>query len=139
MKIDEIQNGIVLDHIKAGNSMKIYKYLDLDNLDCAVALIRNVKSVKMGKKDIIKIDSPIVLNLEILGYIDAGISVNIIKNGVLTDKHKVELPEKLINVLHCKNPRCITTVEPHLDSIFKLADRENGIYRCEYCESEISE
>ena len=139
MKIDEIQNGIVLDHIKAGNSMKIYKYLDLDNLDCAVALIRNVKSVKMGKKDIIKIDSPIVLNLEILGYIDAGISVNILKNGVLTDKHKVELPEKLINVLHCKNPRCITTVEPHLDSIFKLADRENGIYRCEYCESEISE
>lgn len=135
MKIDAIQNGIVLDHIKAGNSMKIYQYLDLDKLDCAIALIRNVKSTKMGKKDIIKIDAPIALNLDVLGYIDSGISVNIIENGVLVDKRKLELPEKLVNVLHCKNPRCITTVEPHLDSVFRIADREKGVYRCEYCES----
>ncbi|HAN21389.1 MAG: aspartate carbamoyltransferase regulatory subunit [Clostridiales bacterium GWF2_36_10] len=138
MKIDEIQNGIVLDHIKAGNSMKIYKYLDLDKLDCTVALIRNVKSNKMGKKDIIKIDSPIKINLEVLGYIDSGITVNIINNGVLCDKHKLELPEKLTNVIRCKNPRCITTVESHLNSVFKLSDREKGIYRCEYCEAENS-
>lgn len=136
MKIDEIQNGIVLDHIKAGNSMKIYKYLDLDSMDCPVALIRNVKSRIMGKKDIIKIDSPIEINIDILGYIDSGITVNIIKNGIIDDKHKLELPERLVNVLKCKNPRCITTVEPQLDSVFKLADREKCIYRCEYCEAE---
>lgn len=138
MKIDEIQNGIVLDHIKAGNSMKIYKYLDLDKLDCAVALIRNVKSNKMGKKDIIKIDAPIELNLDVLGYIDSGISVNVIKNSVLSEKFTLALPEKLVNVLRCKNPRCITTVELHLDSVFKLADRDKGVYRCEYCDSENS-
>lgn len=136
MKIDEIQNGIVLDHIKAGNSMKIYKYLDLDKLDCTVAIIRNVKSNKMGKKDIIKIDSPIEINLDVLGYIDSGITVNIINNRVLSDKHSLQLPEKLCNILKCKNPRCITTAEPCLDSVFKLADREKGIYRCEYCEAE---
>ncbi|PKM62713.1 MAG: aspartate carbamoyltransferase regulatory subunit [Firmicutes bacterium HGW-Firmicutes-21] len=136
MKIDEIQNGIVLDHIKAGNSMKIYKYLDLDRLDCTVALIRNVKSNKMGKKDIIKIDSPIEINLDILGYIDSGITVNIIKNCILTGKHHLELPEKLTNVLRCRNPRCITTEESNLDSVFRLTDRENCVYRCEYCEAE---
>jgi aspartate carbamoyltransferase regulatory subunit len=136
MKIDSIQNGIVLDHIKAGNSMKIYKYLALDELDCPVALIKNVKSTKMGKKDIIKIDSPIDINLDVLGYIDSGITVNIIKDGALKEKRSLELPEKLVNVLRCKNPRCITTVEHSLDSVFKLADREKGIYRCEYCEAE---
>lgn len=136
MKIDEINNGIVLDHIKAGNSMKIYKYLDLDKLNCTVAIIRNVKSTKMGKKDIIKIDSLIEINLDVLGYIDPGITVNIITNGVITDKHNLELPVRLKNVLHCKNPRCITSVEPQLDSIFVLADRENRIYRCDYCEAE---
>ncbi len=136
MKIDEIQNGIVLDHIKSGNSMKIYKYLDLDRLDCTVALIRNVKSGKMGKKDIIKIDSPIEINLDVLGYIDSGITVNIIEDGVLTDKHHLELPERLVNVLRCKNPRCITTTESNLVSAFRLADKTRGIYRCEYCEAE---
>ncbi|MDD4164479.1 MAG: aspartate carbamoyltransferase regulatory subunit [Eubacteriales bacterium] len=138
MKIDEVFNGIVLDHIKAGNSMKIYKYLDLDRLECAVAIIRNVKSTKMGKKDIIKIDAPIELNLDVLGYIDSGITVNIIKNGVLSQKFKLALPEELINVLHCKNPRCITTVENQLDSVFKLSDRESSVYRCVYCDTENS-
>ena len=136
MRIDEIQNGIVLDHIKAGNSMRIYKYLNLDRLDCTVALIRNVKSSKMGIKDIIKIDSPIEINIDVLGYIDSGITVNIIKNGVLTDKQHLELPEKLTNVLLCKNPRCITTAESSLESVFRLTDREKGVYRCEYCEAE---
>lgn len=136
MKIDSIQNGIVLDHIKAGNSMKIYQYLALDKLDCPVALIKNVKSTKMGRKDIIKIDSLIDINLDILGYLDAGITVNIIKDGVLKEKRSLELPEKLVNVLRCKNPRCITSVEHSLDSVFKLADRSRGVYRCEYCEAE---
>lgn len=136
MKIDEIQNGIVLDHIKAGNSMKIYKHLDLDKLDCTVAVIQNVKSTKMGKKDIIKIDSPIDINLDVLGYIDSGITVNIIKNGLLTDKHMLELPERLVNVIRCRNPRCITVCEPYLESVFKLSDRAKACYRCEYCEAE---
>ncbi len=136
MKIDSIQNGIVLDHIKASNSMKIYQYLALDKLECPVALIKNVKSTKMGKKDIIKIDSPIDINLDVLGYIDSGITVNIIKDGVLKEKRNLELPEKLVNVLRCRNPRCITSVEQSLESVFKLADRSRGIYRCEYCEAE---
>ncbi len=136
MRIDEITNGIVLDHIKAGNSMKIYKYLNLDKLDCTVALIRNVKSVKMGRKDIVKIDSLIDIYLDVLGYIDAGITVNVIENGEIARKHKLSLPEKLTNVLICKNPRCITTTEGNLDSIFKLTDRQKEIYRCLYCETE---
>lgn len=135
MKVDSIISGIVIDHIKAGKSMEIYKYLGLDELDCAVAIIKNVKSSKMGKKDIIKIDSDFDVNLDLLGYIDPNATVSIIKEGVIVDKKHLDLPEKIVNVVRCKNPRCITSVETDLDQIFKLTDHENGIYRCAYCES----
>ena len=138
MKIDGIANGIVLDHITAGKAMEIYNHLNLDDLDCAVAIIKNVKSSKMGKKDIIKIDADFDLNLDVLGYIDSGITVNIIKDGKLADKKHIDLPEKIINVVKCKNPRCITSVEDDLDQIFKLTDREKGIYRCAYCDAQVN-
>ena len=108
MNIDSIQNGVVLDHIQAGKSMDIYRYLHLDQLDCSVAIIKNVRSGRMGKKDIIKIDSPMEVDLDVLGYIDPNITVNIIRNGVRVEKKHLELPKKLVNVIHCKNPRCIT-------------------------------
>ena len=136
MNIDSVQNGIVLDHIKAGACMEIYKYLKLDELDCSVAIIKNAKSSKMGRKDIIKIDSPIHLDLDVLGYIDPDITVDIIKDGVLVEKKHLALPEKLVNVIHCKNPRCITTAEPQLDAIFYLSDPEKRSYRCAYCDAE---
>ena len=136
MNIDSIQNGVVLDHIQAGKCMDIYKYLHLDELDCSVAIIKNVRSGRMGKKDIIKIDSPMEVDLDVLGYIDPNITVNIIRDGVRVEKKKLELPERLVNVTHCKNPRCITVAESQLDSIFVLADRENRVYRCAYCEAE---
>lgn len=136
MNIDSIKCGFVLDHIKAGKSMEIYKYLELDKLDCSVAIIKNVKSSKMGKKDIIKIDAEIDINLDILGYIDPDITVNVIKDGIRVDKHHLELPEKLVNVVKCNNPRCITSTEQEIEHIFKLADKEKGIYRCVYCEAE---
>ena len=136
MNIDSIHNGVVLDHIQAGKCMDIYKYLGLDELDCSVAIIKNVKSSKMGKKDIIKIDSPVNLDLDVLGYIDANITVNIIRDGVRVEKKKLELPKTLVNVIHCKNPRCITMAESQLDAIFHLADEEKHIYRCAYCEAE---
>ena len=136
MNIDSVQNGIVLDHIKAGACMEIYKYLKLDQLDCQVAIIKNAKSSKMGKKDIIKIDSPIDLDLDVLGYIDPDITVDIIKDGHLVEKKHLALPKKLGNVIHCKNPRCITTAETQLDAIFLLSDPEKRTYRCAYCEAE---
>ena len=136
MNIDSMQNGIVLDHIKAGACMEIYKYLKLDQLDCQVAIIKNAKSSKMGKKDIIKIDSPIDLDLDVLGYIDPDITVDIIKDGKLVEKKHLALPQKLVNVIHCKNPRCITTDEKQLDAIFLLSDPEKRTYRCAYCEAE---
>lgn len=136
MNIDSIANGVVLDHIQAGKAMQIYKYLHLNELDCSVAIIKNVKSNKMGKKDIIKIDSPMEVDLDVLGYIDSNITVNIIKNGVRLEKKHLELPEKLVNVIRCKNPRCITVAEPQLDSIFCLTDREKHTYRCAYCDAE---
>lgn len=135
MKIDSIINGLVIDHITAGKAMKIYKLLGLDNLDCRVALITNVSSSKMGKKDIIKIDDDIVIDTDILGYVDPNATVNIIKNEVIVEKKKLELPEKLTNVIACKNPRCITSVEQELPQIFKLTDKENRVYRCLYCET----
>ena len=135
MNIDSIQNGVVLDHIQAGKCMDIYKYLHLDELDCSVAIIKNVKSGKMGKKDIIKIDSPMEVDLDVLGYIDPDITVNVIRNGERVAKKHLALPEKLTNVIHCKNPRCITSVEQELPHIFKLVDREKKIYRCLYCET----
>ena len=139
MNIDSIKNGIVLDHIKARKSMEIYEYLNLGELDSSVAIIKNAPSRKMGKKDIIKIDEEIDLNLDVLGYIDADITINIIKDGKRSEKKHLELPETVKNVIKCRNPRCITSTEQEIDQIFKLADRENRIYRCIYCESRAKE
>ena len=136
MNIDSIQNGVVLDHIQAGKSMEIYKHLHLDQLDCSVAIIKNARSGHMERKDIIKIDSPVELDLDVLGYIDPNITVNIIRDGQLVEKKHLELPEKLVNILRCKNPRCITVSEPLLDAIFKLSNRDRRIYRCAYCDTE---
>ena len=136
MNIDSINNGIVIDHIEAGKSMEIYKYLGLENLDCSVAIIKNVKSKRTRKKDIIKIDNDIDIDMDILGYIDTNITVNIIKDGKIIKKAHMELPGKLINIAKCQNPRCITTVEQEIDQVFELTDRENKIYRCKYCEAQ---
>lgn len=136
MNIDSIQNGVVLDHIQAGKSMEIYKHLHLDQLDCSVAIIKNARSSHMERKDIIKIDSPVELDLDVLGYIDPNITVNIIRDGELVEKKHLELPEKLVNILRCKNPRCITVAEPQLDAIFKLSNRSRHSYRCAYCDTE---
>lgn len=135
MKVDSISNGIVIDHITAGLGMKIYTLLGLDALECSVALIKNVPSVKMGKKDIIKIASDFPVNTEILGFVDPDVTVNVIKDGEIIEKKSITLPETLTNVLTCKNPRCISTTEQELDQIFKLSDRQNRIYRCIYCET----
>ena len=135
MVIDAISNGIVLDHIRAGLSLELYNILGLDSLQCSVALLRNVSSRKMGRKDIIKIDEIIDLNFNVLGYVDPGITVNIVRDGKLDRKFRVELPERVENVIRCKNPRCITSVEQELPHIFKLTDKENRIYRCIYCET----
>lgn len=135
MTVDEIKNGIVLDHISAGKGMKIYKLLNLDRLECSVALIKNAPSRKMGTKDIIKIDADIELDTEIIGYVDPNITVNVIKDGKNVEKKTIALPEKLTNVIFCKNPRCITTTEQELDHVFLLADKESHTYRCLYCEA----
>ena len=130
MHIDSIQNGLVLDHITAGKSMEIYQSLGLDKLDCSVAIIKNVKSAKTGRKDILKIDADIELDLGVLGYLDPGITVNRIADGKIVEKKHLELPEKVVNIIRCKNPRCITSVEPELDQVFTLANRQTGEYRC---------
>ena len=135
MKIDPIKNGIVIDHIEAGKGMAIFNFLNLADLDCTVALIKNVPSKKMGKKDIIKIDADIDLHTDVLGYIAPEVTVNVIKSGKTIEKRRLELPEKVKNVIKCKNPRCITSVEQGIDHVFKLVDKENRIYRCIYCES----
>lgn len=135
MNIDSIKNGIVIDHITAGFGMKIYQLLGLEKVDCSIALIKNVNSGKLGKKDIIKIDSEIPVNLDVIGYIDPGATVNVIKDGVLVCKKSIEMPLTLTNVIKCKNPRCITTVEQEIDQVFKLTDKNNGVYRCLYCET----
>ena len=135
MNIDSIKNGIVIDHITAGRCMDIYRLLNLDKLDCSVAIIKNAQSRKLGKKDIIKIDSEIPLNMDVLGYVDPGVTVNIIKDGRRAEKKSIDLPEKLTNVIKCKNPRCITSTEQELPHIFRLTDREKKIYRCAYCET----
>ncbi len=136
MNIDSIENGYVIDHITAGRGMRLYELLGLDSLDCSVAIIKNVNSKKSCKKDIIKIDADIPINLEIIGYVDRGATVNVIKNGVLVEKMSIPMPEKLTNIIKCKNPRCITTTEQEIKHIFKLTDRNNGVYRCLYCETE---
>ena len=136
MNIDAIQNGIVIDHITAGRGMRIYELLRLDELDASVAIIKNAVSRKSGKKDIIKIDSEIAINFDVLGFVDPGVTVNIIKNGELVEKKRIEMPETLKNVIRCKNPRCITTTERAIDHLFKLTDRKNKVYRCVYCETQ---
>lgn len=135
MNIDSIQNGFVIDHIRAGYGMRLYELLGLDELDVSIAIIKNVQSKKMGKKDIIKIDADIPVNLDIIGYVDPDATINIIKNGELIEKRVIGMPEKLVNVIKCKNPRCITSTEQELDHVFKLTDRNNKIYRCAYCET----
>ena len=135
MNIDSINNGVVIDHITAGNGMKLYDLLGLGALDCSVAIIKNAVSHKKGRKDIIKIDAEIPVNLDIIGYVDPGATVNIIKDGKLVEKRQLVLPDKLVNVLKCKNPRCITSCEQELDHVFKLTDKEHKVYRCVYCET----
>ncbi len=135
MNIDSINNGVVIDHITAGRGMRLYDLLGLGSLGCPVAMIMNVGSKKMGKKDIIKIDADIALDLNVIGYVDPKATVNIIENGKLVEKKSIDMPETLTNVIRCKNPRCITTVEQELDQVFRLTDRENNVYRCIYCES----
>lgn len=135
LNVGQLNEGYVLDHIQAGKSMSIYHYLKLDKLDCCVAIIKNARSNKMGKKDIIKVECPIdMLSLDILGFLDHNITVNIIRNGEIVEKKQLHLPEKITNVIKCKNPRCITSIEQELDHVFVLTDTKKEIYRCKYCE-----
>ena len=139
LNISGIQEGFVLDHIQAGRCMDIYQYLGLDKLDCCVAIIKNAKSKKMGKKDIIKIDGGLdLVDLDILGFIDHNITVNIIKNGEIVEKKELTLPKTVTNVIKCKNPRCITSIEQELDQVFYLTDEDKQVYRCKYCEEKYS-
>ena len=134
MNIGQIKDGIVLDHITAGNSMNIYNVLHLDKLDCTVALIKNAESPKMGKKDIIKISTHVDIDLDILGYLDPGITVNIIRDGKVAQRRHLELPQRVVGVIKCRNPRCITSVEREIVHEFKLTDHAKKVYRCIYCE-----
>ena len=135
MNIDSIQNGVVIDHITAGQGMQLYNLLGLDSLDVSVAIIKNVVSAKMGKKDIIKIDADIPVDFQVIGYVDPGATLNIIRDGKLVSKQTVEMPDRLTDVIRCYNPRCITSTEQELRQIFKLTDREKRVYRCIYCET----
>lgn len=135
LNVSGIEEGFVLDHIQAGKSMDIYKYLKLDKLDCTVAIIKNAKSSKMGKKDIIKIECPIdFIDLDVLGFIDHNITINIIQNDKIVEKKRLHLPKEITNVIKCKNPRCITSIEQELEHVFVLTDEEKQVYRCKYCE-----
>lgn len=135
LNVGKMEDGIVLDHIKAGYSMSIYKYLNLDKLDCSVAIIKNAVSKKMGRKDIIKIQGGLdLVDLDVLGYIDHKITINIIQGGEIVEKKTLSLPNKITNVIRCKNPRCITSVEQGLDHVFVLTDPAHETYRCLYCE-----
>ncbi len=138
LNIGGLNEGVVIDHIKAGGAMEIYSYLGLEKLDCSVAIIKNAKSNKMGKKDIIKIEGPITVNLDILGVLDENITINIIKDNKIVEKRILELPNMVTNVIKCRNPRCITSVEQELPHRFKLTDKEKRIYRCLYCEQKFS-
>ena len=138
MNIEPIQNGVVIDHIETGRAMQLYKLLNLGSLDASVALIKNVPSKKMGKKDIIKIDADIDLDFDVIGFVDPSATVVIIRNGELVEKRSIALPEKLTNVIFCKNPRCITSVEQEIDHIFKISDPDKKEYRCIYCETKYS-
>ena len=138
MIIGQLKDGIVLDHITAGKAMQIYETLKLGRLDCSVAMIQNADSPKMGKKDIIKIGTLMDLDLDILGYIDPGITVNIVRDGKVDKRYHLHLPERIVGVIKCKNPRCITSVEVNAVHEFRLADKEKKIYRCIYCEQQAS-
>ncbi len=135
LNVSSISEGFVLDHIEAGKSMELYKYLDLDKLDCCVAIIKNARSEKMGKKDIMKIECPIdIIDLDIIGFIDHNITVNIIQHDTVVEKKRLTLPKEIRNIIRCKNPRCITSIEQGLDQVFVLSDPEKEVYRCKYCE-----
>ena len=135
MNIDSIKNGVVIDHITAGKAMQLYNMLGLDMLDCSVAVIKNVPSQKMGKKDIIKIDASLDLNFDVVGFISPNATINIIEDGKLTKKNHVDMPKKLVNIIKCKNPRCITTTEQDIEHIFVVSDNKKTEYRCLYCET----
>lgn len=137
MNIDSIKNGIVLDHITAGTAMKVYTALGLETLDCSIAIIENVKSNKMGKKDILKIDNDFEVDLDVLGYLDPKITISIIRDGKTVKKQKLDMPKQIVNVEKCKNPRCITSSEAGIEQIFYLANAEERIYRCRYCDSKV--
>lgn len=140
LNVGKIEEGFVLDHIKAGKSLSIYEHLQLDKLDCTVAIIKNAKSNKLGKKDILKVECDInMLDLDILAFIDHNITVNVIKDGVIVSKKDLQLPKMIRNVIRCKNPRCITSIEQELPHIFTLADEEKEVYRCKYCEEKCTE
>ena len=137
MNVDSLQKGLVIDHIQAGKSMEIYRFLDLDRLDCSVAIIKNARSGKSGKKDIIKIEDKIDVDLDVLGFIDPNITVNVVEGGRITRKRKLQLPAQVTNVAKCKNPRCITSIEQELPHIFRLSEEgDRRVYRCIYCEQE---
>ncbi len=135
MNVDSIRDGIVIDHIAAGCAMKLYRLLGLEALDVPVAMITNAVSAKRGRKDIIKIDADIPVDIDVIGYVDPGATVNIIRNGELVEKKRIDMPETLVNVIFCKNPRCITSCEQELAQVFHLSDREKKEYRCAYCET----
>lgn len=140
LNVGKIEEGFVLDHIEAGKSMELYHLLQLDTLDCTVAIIKNARSEKKGRKDIIKVECPVdMLNLDVLGFIDHTITVNVIEDGVITEKLDLALPKEIKNVIKCKNPRCITSIEQELPHIFFLADSEREVYRCKYCEEKYGE
>ena len=134
MRVDAVNNGIVIDHIESGKAMDIYRLLSLDDLDCTVAILKNVPSSKMGRKD--KIDCRMDINFDVLGYISPNVTVDVIKDGVVSEKKHIDLPETLTDILKCKNPRCITSVEQEIHHIFKLTDREHRVYRCIYCDTQ---
>ena len=136
MIIDAIKNGIVIDHIAAGKAMELYQILGLGELDCSVAILKNVTSHKLGRKDIIKIDRGLDLDWDVIGYVDPNITVNIIRDGAQVEKRQLKLPDTITNVICCRNPRCITSVEQELPQVFKLTDRANRVYRCLYCETQ---
>ena len=135
MNVDSIRDGVVIDHITAGCGMKLYRLLGLDALDVPVAMITNAASAKRGRKDIIKIDAEIPVDVNVIGYVDPGATVNIIRNGELQEKKQIDMPETLVNVIACKNPRCISSCEQELQQVFRLASREKKEYRCAYCET----
>lgn len=135
MTIDSIQNGVVIDHIPAGRAMALYQHLNLEQADCSVAILKNVPSQRLGRKDIIKIDDGMDIDWDVLGYIAPDCTVNVIRDGVISEKRHLALPERLVNVIRCRNPRCITTIEQELPHIFKLTGSKKRVYRCIYCES----